>query len=550
MCGLCGEVRFDGRAADVSAVQRMSESLAPRGPDGEGVWAQGRVAFGHRRLSIIDLSACGAQPMQDPELGLTAVFNGCVYNYPQLREELDRARLPLHLDLSDTEVIVKGYHRWGVDVVDHLHRHVRRRRPRAGLRPGGPHARPARHQAAVPGRDPGPAAVRLLAARAAGRGRRRHLDRPRRPAPLPVLARRRARAAHRSCSGVRKLPPATVRVVEADGEQPRAPLLGARPRPRERARRLVRARLGGRGPGRRCAPRCGGGLVADVPVGVLLSGGLDSSLIVALLAEAGPDRAGDLLHRLRVRRRPRGRRVRVLRRHRRALRRPTTTASGSAGDELVGALGHAIGAMSEPMVSHDVVAFDLLSQQVSQTIKVVQSGQGADEVFGGYHWYPPLAGLTPRAGRSTPTRRPFFDRDHAGMARVAGPALAHPDRRLARVRRRALRRARRGHRRRRRAAPGHRGHAGRRPGEAGGQHDDGLGPGGAGARSSTTTSSSSPPRSRRSCKLADGGKGDPQAVGRYRVIPREVIDRPKGYFPVPAITHLRGRGARTWCGTR
>src|SRR6185436_15314530 len=67
-------------------------------------------------------------------------------------------------------------------------------------------------------------------------------------------------------------------------------------------------------------------------------------------------------------------------------------------DELAGALGHAIGAMAEPMVSHDVVAFDLLSERVSQSITVVQSGQGADEVFAGYHWYPPLAGLDRAAG--------------------------------------------------------------------------------------------------------------------------------------------------------
>ena len=80
MCGIAGELRF-GEPADVAAVERMSQSLAPRGPDGNGVWAHGPVAFGHRRLTIIDLSACGAQPMHDAELGLTIVFNGCIYNY-------------------------------------------------------------------------------------------------------------------------------------------------------------------------------------------------------------------------------------------------------------------------------------------------------------------------------------------------------------------------------------------------------------------------------------------------------------------------------------
>ena len=76
MCGLCGEITFDGSAADPGAVDRMSGVLAPRGPDGSGAWAEGRVAFAHRRLAIIDLSEGGHQPMVDDDLGLVAVFNG------------------------------------------------------------------------------------------------------------------------------------------------------------------------------------------------------------------------------------------------------------------------------------------------------------------------------------------------------------------------------------------------------------------------------------------------------------------------------------------
>ena len=81
MCGICGEIRFDGRSADVAAVARMTDDMASRGPDSDGVVAQGPIAFGHRRLSIIDLSPCGAQPMVDSDLGLTLVFNGCIYNH-------------------------------------------------------------------------------------------------------------------------------------------------------------------------------------------------------------------------------------------------------------------------------------------------------------------------------------------------------------------------------------------------------------------------------------------------------------------------------------
>ena len=120
MCGVCGEITFDGTMADTTAVARMVECLAPRGPDGQGSWSSGRVAFGHRRLSVIDLTPHGAQPMVDNDLGLTAVFNGCIYDYQELRAELEGHgyRFFSH---SDTEVIIKGYHHWGPDVFSHLH---------------------------------------------------------------------------------------------------------------------------------------------------------------------------------------------------------------------------------------------------------------------------------------------------------------------------------------------------------------------------------------------------------------------------------------------
>ncbi|NAZ81206.1 N-acetylglutaminylglutamine amidotransferase [Kineococcus sp. R8] len=534
MCGLCGEVTFDGRPADVSAVQRMSGQLAVRGPDGEGLWAQGRVAFGHRRLSVIDLSACGAQPMLDPELGLAAVFNGCIYNYRELREELGALGYRF-TSTSDTEVILKGYHRWGTNVVDHLvgmfavvlHERDSGRvvlaRDRLGVKP--------LYLAETPGRLRFASSLPALVA--AGDvdttidpvALHHYLTwHAVVPAPLTVLR------------GVRKLPPATVRVVEADGtghehrywapdHTRRAEFAGYDERDWEDAvlaslRTAVRRRT-----------------VADVPVGVLLSGGLDSSLIVGLLAEAGQpglatysigfesvggregdefaysdviaERYGTDHHRIRV-----------------------------TGDELVGALGHAVGAMSEPMVSHDVVAFDLLSQHVSQTTKVVQSGQGADEVFAGYHWYPPLAGLDPAAGVDAYAAA-FFDRDHAGTARVLQPQwLTEED-----VSRRFVEE-----------------HFARPGADTAVDAalrldtevmlvDDPV------KRVDNTTmawglearvpfldhelvelAACVPP----GLKLAEGGKGILKRLGR-RVIPREVIDRPKGYFPVPAITHLEGK---------
>jgi asparagine synthase (glutamine-hydrolysing) len=108
MCGLCGEITFDGSHASVEALAAMTELLVPRGPDAEGILARGRVAFGHRRLRIIDLSPKGEQPMSDPELGLTLVFNGCIYNHKELRAELEG--LGYHFfSHNDTEVILKAW---------------------------------------------------------------------------------------------------------------------------------------------------------------------------------------------------------------------------------------------------------------------------------------------------------------------------------------------------------------------------------------------------------------------------------------------------------
>ena len=194
--------------------------------------------------------------------------------------------------------------------------------------------------------------------------------------------------------------------------------------------------------------------------------------------------------------------------------------------------------MAEPMVSHDVVAFDLLSERVSQSVRVVQSGQGADEVFAGYHWYPPLAGLDREAAIAEYARR-FFDRDHAQLRRIVADRYAlDDDPSLAFVRAHMS-----------------------RPGaetavDAALRLDseimlvddpvkrvDNMSMAwGLEARvpfldhDLVELAALCPPE----LKLADGGKGVLKAIGR-RIIPREVIDRPKGYFPVPAITHLEGK---------
>jgi asparagine synthase (glutamine-hydrolysing) len=534
MCGLSGEITFDGSLADTAAVDRMVCAVVPRGPDGQGAWSAGRVAFGHRRLSVIDLSPSGGQPMVDNELGLTAVFNGCIYDYQELRAELEGHGYRF-FSSSDTEVLIKGYHHWGADFVDHLHGmfavvlherdtgRVVMARDRLGIKPLYLAETPSRLRFAST----------LPALLAAG-----NVDTSIDPVALHhYLSWHAVVPAPRTIlAGVRKLPPATVRVIEADGtsREHRYWEPGYERRPEhagwsardwedaieEALRVAVRRRL-----------------VSDIPVGVLLSGGLDSSLIVGLLAQEGQShlatysigfeavagREGDEFqysdviaerfdtdhHRIRV-----------------------------GSDELAGALGHAIGAMSEPMVSHDVVAFDLLSERVSETIRVVQSGQGADEVFAGYHWYPPLAGLDRESGVATYAER-FFDRGAADMARLVSDRYAPADDpSLAFVRAHM-------------SAPGAETSvdaALRLDSEIMLVDDpvkrvDNMSMAwGLEARvpfldhDLVELAAACPPE----LKLADGGKGVLKAIGR-RIIPAQVIDRPKGYFPVPAITHLEGK---------
>src|SRR5688572_26032049 len=114
MCGLCGAITFDGSPASVEALSAMTCSMVPGGPDAEGSVTRGRMGVGHRRLRIIELSERGQQPMVDAELGLTLVFNGCIYNHRELRAELERQGYRF-FSTSDTEVILKAWHAWGPD---------------------------------------------------------------------------------------------------------------------------------------------------------------------------------------------------------------------------------------------------------------------------------------------------------------------------------------------------------------------------------------------------------------------------------------------------
>jgi asparagine synthase (glutamine-hydrolysing) len=531
MCGIAGEIRFDGGIADASAVATMMRSQSRRGPDSCGQLMRGRVGLGHQRLRIIDLSHRSAQPMVDAELGLDLVFNGCIYNYRELRGELEALGYRFFSG-GDTEVILKSWHAWGSGCVARfkgmfafaIHERESGRiilaRDRFGIKPlylsqvGGR----LRFGSTLPGIVAAGDVDTAIDPEALQFYMSWHAVVP---PPWTIL------------KGVRKLPPATVRIYQEDGsfsdesfwDPPFGPQTGDDACDAEEWREMLLASL------RTAVERR---MVADVPVGVLLSGGVDSSLIVGLLAEMGQ-------HGLST------------------FSIGFEGAHGEKGDEfvysdliaahyatnhhqlfvpsrdLLNELPGAIEAMAEPMVSYDNVGFYLLSREVAKHIKVVQSGQGADEVFAGYHWYPPMAGAPDPVATYAGA---FFDRNSATLRRQLGGDWRAP---------------------------------GDLPMEFVRDHFARAGaadPVAKALRIDSTVMLVDDPVKRvdnmtmawglearvpfldhdlaelaaripSALKLAGGGKGILKDVAR-QVIPAEVIDRPKGYFPVPALKYIGG----------
>ena len=117
MCGLVATLSFDGRPADPQGLARATDTIAHRGPDDSGLWTLGSVGFGFRRLAILDLSPAGHQPMELAEKGLTVIFNGEIYNYVELRHELQQLGHRFR-STSDTEVLLHAYDQWGTTCVE------------------------------------------------------------------------------------------------------------------------------------------------------------------------------------------------------------------------------------------------------------------------------------------------------------------------------------------------------------------------------------------------------------------------------------------------
>jgi asparagine synthase (glutamine-hydrolysing) len=398
MCGICGLVSLDGATGpDPAALAAMNETLVHRGPDSDGSLIDGAAGLAMRRLSIIDLAG-GDQPIANEDGRIQVIQNGEIYNYRELMEGL-RGRGHTFSSNSDTEVLVHLYEERGpafvevlrgmfaIAIWDARQGRLVLARDRFGIKPL--YYRVAHGQISFASelkallRQPGfsreidPAALEAFLAFNSI------------PAPLTIF------------TEARKLPAGHTLVAESgDVEISRY----ARPAPvaagdvrtesdevladelRERLRDSVRAHL-----------------VSDVPVGVLLSGGIDSSLLTALAAaESGyrvstfsigfEESSFDELGQARL----------VAERygtdHHELILRP----------DAVDLLPRLVEAFDEPFGDSSALPTYLVSQLASGTVKVVLSGEGGDELFGGYYTYV-ADRLAPRVGRAAPFLRPLVE---------------------------------------------------------------------------------------------------------------------------------------------
>jgi asparagine synthase (glutamine-hydrolysing) len=373
MCGICGQFNF-GNAAPVQRrdIEAMTRAIVHRGPDDEGYYVSGPLGFGFRRLSIIDLAG-GHQPMSDQEESVWVIFNGEIYNFFELRSELE-SHGHVFRTKSDTEVIVHGYKQWGDEVLNRLNGmfglaiwDVRKRRlvvarDAFGIKliyyriDGdrlyfGSEIRAVR--AAMPeGADIDPTSLNLFL-------RYRFT-----PSPNTML------------KGVRKLAPGTKLVVEnGDCQVSRwyrfEPTPFATPKSPREAREELLALY------KQAVKRQ---LISDVPVGLLLSGGLDSGLLLALMNLNGStwptytvgygttyadDELADAAETARIL----------------ASKHTPVAITRSMFEEM---LPKIVACLEEPIASSSIVPMYFVCQRARQDVKVALVGQGPDELFGGY----------------------------------------------------------------------------------------------------------------------------------------------------------------------
>jgi asparagine synthase (glutamine-hydrolysing) len=373
MCGIAGQFNFQRREpVERETIVRMARSIAHRGPDDEGFFITGPVGLGFRRLSIIDLAG-GHQPMSDAEETVWIIFNGEIYNYRELRAELQSKGHQFRTN-SDTEVIIHGYKEWGSGVFNHLngmfglaiwdvvHQRLVLARDAMGIKliyykiDNGQLTFGSEIRAILAAGDSrpevDPVALNLFL-------RFRYT-----PSPLTVF------------EGIRKLAAGTMLVVE-NGECREERWYKFSPTPFSRPKGAKEATHELLELYKNAVRRH---LLSDVPVGILLSGGIDSGLLLALMNEQGgpwpaytigygETFADDEL-------RDAAETASLL-----GARHITVRLDQS---EFERSLPKIVESLEEPIAASSIVPMYFVSQRARQDVKVALIGQGPDELLGGY----------------------------------------------------------------------------------------------------------------------------------------------------------------------
>jgi asparagine synthase (glutamine-hydrolysing) len=375
MCGIVGKINFDrDHPVAPQEMAQMAATLAHRGPDGEGTWVEGNVGLAHRRLSIIDLS-CGAnQPMSNEDGSVWITFNGEIYNFQELRQELE-LRGHTFRTHSDTEVIVHAYEDYGRDCVERLRgmfalaiwdrrdRTLFLARDRVGKKPlfyfhgadrflFASEIKALLVDHAVP-REPDPVAIDHF------------LSLGYVPGPRSAFL------------GIRKLPAGHWLEIR-DGKMECRRYWKLRYTPKQRiSMKDAVAELQWR-----LAEAVRLRLVSDVPLGAFLSGGVDSSAVVIHMAAAmnRPVRTFSVGFGLSdFDERPYARQV--------AGRYGTDHTELVVEAPVTDILSRLAWHYDEPFGDSSAVPSYLISRLTRQHVTVVLNGDGADETFGGYDWY-------------------------------------------------------------------------------------------------------------------------------------------------------------------
>jgi len=417
MCGIAGILAVRNGAVDEPRLLRMRDTMVSRGPDGAGVWhdAARRIGLAHRRLSIVDLSAAGAQPMATEDGLLQLVYNGEVYNHVELRRELEALGHHFH-SRCDTEVILRGFRQWGEKLLDRLigmfafaiwdaaAERLFLARDRIGIKPlyfgevGGEFFFASEIKALLAD----PAVPRAIDPAAAYH----YLTFLVPPAPLTMFR------------GIYKLP-AGCRMEVSPGRTPQiarwwdpvdAPAAGTDPatyRNEEAATAELMRRLD-RSIERR--------MMSDVPFGVFLSGGIDSSTNVALMARhmdrpVSTFTVGFKQHE----------RYNELEYARLVARRFATDHHEVLIDEKDAEeyLPEMVRQQDEPIADWVCVPLYFVSRLAKQSgVTVVQVGEGSDELFCGYPHFADAVNLNRHYGRPLGALPAPLRRAAAGLARL------------------------------------------------------------------------------------------------------------------------------------